>query len=50
MYVPYFKMQEHVYKGYGNQIFEFLQFICLGSLADYIEDFLQKFFDEIPRS
>ena len=33
VYVPCFKMQEHVYMAYGNQISEFFQFICLGSLA-----------------
>ena len=31
LYVSYFKMKKHV--EYGNQIFEFFQFICLGSLA-----------------
>ena len=33
VYVPCFKMWEHVYMGYGNQISEFFQFNCLGSLA-----------------
>ena len=25
VYVPFFKMQEHAYIGYGNQVFEFVQ-------------------------
>ena len=33
LYVPCFKMQEHVRVGYENQISEFFQFIYLGSLA-----------------
>ena len=32
VYVACFKMQD-IYMGYGNQISEFFQFICLGSLA-----------------